>query len=137
MKALYTASVHIEGGRDGKAHSSDDLLNLSLGMAKELGGGGKGTNPEQLFAAGYGACFESAVRHVARTKKIAVTKSSVDAEVELHNREEGGFKLAVRLKVSLPELDRATAQALLDAAHQVCPYSNATRGNIPVEITLV
>jgi len=105
---------------------------------KELGGpaNGTGTNPEQLFAAGYGACFESAVRFVARGKKIAITQASVEATAKLLGKPEGGFQLAMKLLVKLPDLDRETAQALVDQAHTVCPYSNATRGNIDVEITL-
>jgi Ohr subfamily peroxiredoxin len=137
MKTLYTANVQVEGGRDGQARSSDGLLNLKLGMAKELGGGGQGTNPEQLFAAGYAACYESAVRYVARQRKIEVTKSSIDSTVELKARPEGGFALAVKLNVSLPDVARDQAQGLLDAAHQVCPYSHATKGNIEVTTTLL
>jgi Ohr subfamily peroxiredoxin len=134
-KALYTAHVHVEGGREGTAKSSDGKLDVKLGPPKETGGAGAGTNPEQMFAAGYAACFESAVRYVARQQKVAITTSSVESEVGLHPRE-GGFSLSVGLKVSLPGLDRAVAQKLLDDADKVCPYAHATRGNIPVTITL-
>ncbi|HVJ64038.1 MAG TPA: organic hydroperoxide resistance protein [Bdellovibrionota bacterium] len=138
MKTLYETTVHVSGGREGKAHSLDGKLEVSLMTPKELGGpaSGTGTNPEQLFAAGYGACFESAVRFVARGKKISIQQASVEATAKLLGKPEGGFQLAVRLLVKLPELDRETAQALIDQAHTVCPYSNATRGNIDVEIAL-
>ena len=137
MKTLYTAQVDVTGGREGKAKSSDNRLELTLTPPKELGGPATGgTNPEQLFAAGYSACFESAVRHVARVKKIKVAQSSVHGLVNLHPTETGGFKLSVALTVRLPDLDRAVAQDLVDTADQVCPYSNAVRGNIDVKITL-
>lgn len=136
MKVLYSTSVTTTGGREGKARSSDNHLEVSLTPPPELGGPktGTGTNPEQLFAAGYSACFESAIRHVARGKKIKITQSEVTGEVSLHPTEAGGFSLSVVLSVKLPELEKAEAKALVDAAHQVCPYSNATRGNIPVTL---
>lgn len=136
MKKLYTASVHVKGGREGRATSSDSRFEVELTPPKELGGSGTGANPEQFFAAGYGACFESAVRHVARSRKIAITESSVDSTVDLLPRPEGGFALAVELKVSLPGIDRHIANELLEEADQVCPYSHATRGNIEVSISL-
>ena len=137
-KVLYSTSVTTTGGRDGTAKSADGRLSVSLSIPKELGGMGVAgaTNPEQLFAAGYSACFESAIRHVARGKKVTVNTSSVIADVSLLPAPTG-FALAVVLKVSLPELARDVAQNLVDEAHKICPYSNATRGNIPVEIALV
>jgi Ohr subfamily peroxiredoxin len=101
-----------------------------------MGGSGKGANPEQLFAAGYAACFHSALQLVARQRKIPVEGSSVGARVSIDPTESGGFSLAVDLEVVVPELDHETAQSLADAAHQVCPYSNATRGNIPVTVSV-
>ena len=137
-KILYEAEVTATGGRDGKASSADGLLAVSLSVPKSLGGpGGEGTNPEQLFAAGWSACFESAMEFVARNMKIALPADhAVDAEVDL-GPEGGAFSLAARLYVSLPGMERATAQRLVEATHQVCPYSRATHGNIAVETTLV
>ncbi len=136
-KILYTTSVTSTGGRDGTSKSADGRLQVSLSIPKELGGMGTAgaTNPEQLFAAGYSACFESAIRHVARGKKITINNSTVTADVSLLPAPTG-FALAVAMKVSLPELARDVAQNLVDEAHKICPYSNATRGNIPVEISL-
>lgn len=136
MKTLYTANVQVQGGREGTAKSADQRLDLRLVPPKELGGKGDGVNPEQLFAAGYSACFESAVRYVARQRKIEIKESHVDGTVTLHPRPEGGFSLGVRLVVSLPGLEHAVANDILTEADKVCPYSHATRGNIPVEITL-
>lgn len=138
MKHLYSTTVNVNGGREGNAKSQDGKLDVRLSPPKELGGPSnvEATNPEQLFAAGYGACFESAIRHVARGKKIAVQTSSVSSSVSLLAKPEGGFQLAVKLVVKLPELDASTAQSLVNEAHNVCPYSNATRGNISVEISL-
>lgn len=135
--ALYTTQVKIVGGREGKIHSTDGKLELNLAPPKELGGpaNSTATNPEQLFAAGYGACFEGAVRFCAREKKIELTSASVLAEVSLYKRDEGGFKVGVTLNVSLPGLDKETATALVNEAHtKICPYSHATRNN--VEVTL-
>jgi osmotically inducible protein OsmC len=138
MKRLYTATVSASGGRDGKVHSADGKFAQTLAMPKELGGpGGAGSNPEQLFAAGYSACFDSALRHVARLQKIDVKESTVTAAVSIGGVPSGGFGLEVELSVSLPGLARAVAQELVEAAHKVCPYSNATRGNIPVELKLI
>lgn len=138
MKALYTAVATSTGGREGRAVSSDGVLDVALALPRELGGAGKqATNPEQLFAAGYSACFENAIRHVARAQKIVITQSSVTGRVSIGANADGGFVLAVALEVSLPEQDRATAEALVAKAHEVCPYSNATRGNIDVTITLL
>jgi lipoyl-dependent peroxiredoxin len=136
MKTLYTAEALATGaGRDGHGRSSDGRLDLDLAIPKEMGGSGNGTNPEQLFAVGYSACFHSALHHVARDAKIDVTDSSVGARVSIGQIDNGGFGLAVELEVTLPNLDHDTAVELTEKAHQVCPYSNATRGNI--DVTLV
>lgn len=138
MKKLYTATVRSTGGREGQAVSSDKVLDVKLAMPKELGGaGGAATNPEQLFAAGYSSCFENAIRHIARLKKVTITESHVTANVDLYAHPSGGFMLGVQLKVELPGLARDVAQDLVTTAHQVCPYSNATRNNIEVAIELV
>lgn len=135
-KVLYTAQVHTTGGREGRAVSQDGLLDVKLSPPKAMGGAGTATNPEQLFAAGYSACFMGAVKHVAGMKKITVpTDASIDASVDL-GPITSGFGIAAKLVVNLPGLDRAVAQDLIDTAHQVCPYSNATRGNIEVDLTL-
>ena len=134
----YRAYAEATDGRDGRAISSDGVLDVALTTPKELGGaGGAGTNPEQLFAAGYSACFIGAMKAVAGMQKISLPADlSIDASVDL-GKVGQGYGIAARLAVSLPGMDRAAAQALVDAAHQVCPYSNATRGNIDVTITLV
>ena len=130
----YTA-VATATGRDGRAFSSDGKLDVKLAFQKELGGTGAGTNPEQLFAAGYAACFATAMQLVARTKKIDVSGLSVTAEVGLVPNGQGGFGLEVTLRTKLPEsLPGDTVRELIEATHQVCPYSGATRGNIPVEL---
>ncbi len=135
MKVLYTAKATANGGREGRVRSSDDKVNLSLQMPKELGGkDGPGTNPEQLFAAGYAACFESALRLAARTQKIAFTDASVTAEVDIGTDASGGFGLGVRLSAHISGVDQNTAEKLVESAHQVCPYSKATRGNINVDL---
>ena len=137
MDALYTAEALATGaGRNGRVATSDTRLDLDLAIPKEMGGSGDGANPEQLFAAGYAACFHSALQTVARSQKVKITDSSVGARVQIGSNGEGGFGLAVQLEVVIPELPHEQAQALADAAHQVCPYSNATRGNIEVEITV-
>jgi len=138
-KILYTATATAKGGREGHIHSSDGVLDFDLKVPKELGGpGGAGSNPEQLFAAGYSACFEGAVRYVAGQRKIALKDASVTGHVGIGPREPTGFGIAVQLEVSLPGLDRAVAQDLIDTAHRdICPYSHATRGNVDVEIVLV
>ena len=135
-KILYTAHVHTIGGRDGKAVSDDGLLNVDLALPKEMGGAGTATNPEQLFAAGYSACFMGALKRVAGLKKVLVPADiAVDASISI-GPVPSGFALAAKLVVSLPGLDRTVAQDLIESAHQVCPYSNATRGNIEVDISL-
>jgi osmotically inducible protein OsmC len=138
VKTLYTAEALATGeGRDGHGRTSDGKLDLDLATPPELGGSGNGTNPEQLFAIGYAACFHSALRLVARAEKADVSDSAVGARVSLGQLDNGGFGLAVELEVSLPNLDRDSAQRLTEKAHQVCPYSNATRGNIDVTLTVV
>lgn len=132
-KRLYTATATATGGRDGKVRSNDGTLELTVIPPRELGGNGPGTNPEQLFAAGYSACFGSAVAHVARAKKIKTGPVEIAAAVTI-GPVGAGFGLAVELVASLPELPREEAEALVHAAHQVCPYSNATRGNIVVDV---
>jgi osmotically inducible protein OsmC len=135
MQVIYTAAAQSTGdGRNGHVTSSDGILDLDLATPKEMGGSGEGSNPEQLFAAGYAGCFHSALRGLARRDKIDVTGSTIDAEVGIGPNGNGGFGLAVTLTVTLPGVDSATAQDLLAKTHQVCPYSNATRGNI--EVTL-
>jgi osmotically inducible protein OsmC len=131
---LYTA-VATATGRDGRAVSSDGRLDVGLALQKELGGTGDGTNPEQLFAAGFAACFATSMQLVARQRKLDVAGMSVTAEVGLVPNGQGGFRLEVSLRTKLPEnMPRDAARALIEATHQVCPYSNATRGNIPVEL---
>ncbi|MFC4061581.1 organic hydroperoxide resistance protein [Planomonospora corallina] len=135
MSVLYTA-VATASGRDGRATSSDRLLDVRLAPPKELGGSGEGTNPEQLFAAGYAACFASALGLVARRRNVDIADASVTAEVSLAPKGEG-FGLAVTLRVELPdELHGPAGTELVEATHQVCPYSDATRGNIPVELVI-
>lgn len=132
-KVLYTARAHTTGGRDGQSRSDDGRLDVQLSAP---GGSGTGTNPEQLFAAGYSACFIGALKAVAARQKVSLPADlAVDAEVDLGPVGQA-FGIAVRLNVHVPGMDPSQAQALLDAAHQVCPYSNATRGNIDVSITL-
>ena len=132
-QVLYTAQTHTTGGRDGQAKSSDARLNIALSSP---GATGNGTNPEQLFAAGYSACFIGALKAVAGMQKITLpSDTSIDASVDL-GKIPNGYGIAVRLDISLPGMEAAAAQALVDAAHQVCPYSNATRGNIDVTLTL-
>jgi len=133
-KTLYTAKTHTTGGRDGASRTSDGRLDVKLSSP---GATGSGTNPEQLFAAGWSACFLSAIELVAGKKKIALPANrAVDAEVDLRLTE-GSYTLAARLNISLPGVDRDVAQSLVDAAHQICPYSKATRGNIDVATTVI
>jgi Ohr subfamily peroxiredoxin len=136
MSTLYTA-IATATGREGRAVSSDGLLDVTLSPPKELGGAGAGTNPEQLFAAGYAACFASALALVAKRMKVEAEQASVTAEVGLAPNGDGGFALEVALRVELPDhLQDETGRALVEATHQVCPYSNATRGNIPVTLVI-
>ncbi|GAA3371083.1 organic hydroperoxide resistance protein [Streptomyces sannanensis] len=134
IDVLYTAVATAENGRDGRVATDDGKLDVVVNPPKELGGSGAGTNPEQLFAAGYSACFQGALGVVARQEKADISGSTVTAEVGLGRTEADGFGLEVRITASIPNVDAATAQALVEKAHQVCPYSNATRGNIKVEV---
>jgi Ohr subfamily peroxiredoxin len=135
-KVLYTARVHTTGGRDGNSKSDDGKLEVRLTPPAM---NGPGTNPEQLFAAGYSACYIGALKAVSGKMKVQLPADlAVDAEVDLGPIREGAaYGIGVRMKISLPGMDRGQAQQLIDAAHQVCPYSNATRGNIDVQLTLV
>jgi Ohr subfamily peroxiredoxin len=136
-KVIYAAHAKSTGGRDGTTRTSDGLLDLALRVPKEMGGPGGGVNPEQLFAAGYSACFIGAMKFVAGQDKIALpADTSIQATVGIGQIPQG-FGIEVQLAVSVPGVDRAVAQSVIDEAHQVCPYSNATRGNIEVTITLV
>jgi len=137
-KVLYQATVTATGGRDGRAIASDGNLDVRLTTPKELGGaGGAATNPEQLFAAGYSACFIGAMKFVASQEKIALPADvSITGKVGI-GAIPGGFGIEAELRISLPGMDRTAAQALIEKAHKVCPYSNATRGNIEVALVLV
>jgi len=138
MNVLYTAVAHASGdGRNGHVETDDGAVVFDLRVPKEMGGAGGGTNPEQLFACGYSACFHSALKVVAGREKADVTDSTVSATVGIGANESGGFGLEVELDVAIPNLERDAAGALVEKAHQVCPYSNATRGNIPVTLTVV
>ena len=135
----YLAHAVATGGRDGRTETTDGSLKVKLAIPKELGGpGGEGNNPEQLFAAGYAACFIGAMKAVSAAQKLRVPpETTVSAEVGIGPRSEGGFGITVELDVNLPGLDRADAERLVQAAHQVCPYSNATRGNVDVKLKVV
>lgn len=136
MEPLYTTEALATGeGRNGHVRTVDGAFDANLAIPVEMGGSGKGLNPEQLFASGYAACFHSALQMVARMQKKNIEGSSVGAKVSIGKQGEG-FGLAVELEVVIPELPQDEAQALADAAHQVCPYSNATRGNVPVTVTV-
>lgn len=133
MNAIYTAEVTSTGGRDGKSIATDNSLELALSTPKELGGaGGEGTNPEQLFAAGYSACFIGALKFVANQEKVKLPQDlSVTAKIGIGENSRGvGFSISADLTVTVPGLDKDTVETLVEKAHQVCPYSNATRGNI-------
>ena len=135
MSALYTASATATGeGRNGHSRSSDGILSVDLATPKELGGPGGATNPEQLFAAGYAACFLSALKLIARRSKLPVADMAVTVDVGLNPNGAGGFQLSADLHVELFGVDQAAADELVAQAHQVCPYSNATRGNIEVRL---
>ena len=137
-KILYTAHATSTGGRDGKSRSDDGVLDIKLTVPKGLGGNGAtGTNPEQLFAAGYSACFLGAMQHVARMQKVALpAETSISADVGIGPIPQG-FGIQVALHVQIPGMDKDAAKKLVEAAHQVCPYSNATRGNIEVSLDVV
>ena len=135
MKVLFTAEALATGdGRNGRARSSDGRVDVDLAVPRELGGSGDGSNPEQLFAAGYAACFHSALQMVAREAKSPLGESSAGAQVHFGPNDVGGFGLAVTLEVVIPDLPHDRAAELVAEAHQVCPYSNATRGNIDIEL---
>lgn len=134
-KPLYTARATATGGRAGHAVSDDGILDLDLKPPKEMGGPGGATNPEQLFAAGYAACFQSALAVVGRRQDVDTSDSTVEADVTIGTIPGGGYGLAVAIRVSIPGADAETTRALAEAAHQVCPYSNATRGNIDVTVS--
>jgi lipoyl-dependent peroxiredoxin len=140
-KALYTATATATGGRAGTAKSSDGAIDVTLSTPKELGGaGGPGTNPEQLFAAGYSACFIGAMKAVAGKQKIALpAEVSITSDVAIgpHANKPGAFGIQVDMRISVPGMDRAALEALVKTAHEVCPYSNATRGNVDVSLTVV
>ncbi|MEA5454727.1 organic hydroperoxide resistance protein [Sinomonas sp. JGH33] len=138
MTALYTATVAAMGdGRNGRIQSTDGHLDAQVRVPSELGGPGGATNPEQLFAAGYAACFHSALKRVAAQEKANASESEVVADVSLHALPEGGYGLAAALEITLPEIDRETAEVLVAKAHRICPYSNATRDNVEVTLTIV
>jgi Ohr subfamily peroxiredoxin len=136
MATSYTATVDVtgEGRNGGTVRSSDGLLEHRLSIPKELGGAGDATNPEQLFAAGWAACFLGALRHAAAARKIRLTSTEITAEITLVHGEDGEFSLAAALSPRLGGVDQPTAEELAGAAHQICPYSKSTRGNIPVTI---
>ncbi|HEV2464612.1 MAG TPA: organic hydroperoxide resistance protein [Acidobacteriaceae bacterium] len=138
MNVLYTAEVTAVGARHGRATSSDGLLDVALALPPQMGGKGDATNPEQLFGAGYAACFGGAVEYLAQQQKLNTGTITVKSKVGIGPFDEGqgeGFTLRVDLDVTVPELDQAAAEKLVAAAHRVCPYSNATRGNIEVSLT--
>lgn len=138
MKILYETEATATGGREGQVQTADGRLDLSLALPKELGGpGGPGTNPEQLFAAGFAGCFDNAMLLVARRMKLSTAGSHVTTKVGLGMFEAGRFAMQVELLIMLPELDADEARALVDATHKVCPFSNAVAGNIEVELTVV
>jgi osmotically inducible protein OsmC len=136
-KVLYTANAHVTGGRDGHGRTADGALDVDLRLPREMGGEGGGTNPEELFAVGWAACFESAIAGVARRQKVDAGEVSIESAISLLPTGDGGFKLAASLNVSIPSVsEREVAAELIRAAHEVCPYSNATRGNVDVELLL-
>ena len=137
MKVLYTAEATAHGGREGRVRSTDGALVLDLAIPRELGGpGGLATNPEQLFAAGYAACFENAIRLAARRMRLSANGASVTARVGIGPDGSGGFGLAVELHARLLELDRDQAQQVVAKAYDICPYSNAIRGNVEVKVVV-
>ena len=141
-KIVYTAHASATGGRDGQASSDDGLLNVKLATPKEMGGAGGGVNPEQLFAAGYSACFLGAMKFVSGLDKISLpADTKIEGAVGIGPFGAGatpeGFNIVVELKISVPGMDKAAVEALVEKTHKVCPYSNATRGNIDVTLTVV
>jgi lipoyl-dependent peroxiredoxin len=136
-KPLYTAEATVRGGRDGHGRSSDGILDLDIRPPAEMGGQGGGTNPEQLFALGYAACFQSAMGVVGRRMRVDTSESEVTGRVTIGTIEGNAFGLAVELQVTLPGVEPDTAKEVVEGAHQVCPYSNATRNNIEVTLLVV
>jgi len=138
MQVLYTASATATGdGRNGHVRSSDGVLDFDLAVPKEMGGpGGALPNPEELFAAGYAACFHSALKGVARRQKITLTDTAITVDVGIGPRDQGGYGLTVTIEAEVPGVDEATAKDLIEKAHHVCPYSNATRGNVDVTLMI-
>lgn len=137
-KVLYTAQAKVNGGRDGRATADDEAIDLKLTTPKGLGGpGGDGTNPEQLFAAGYAACFTGALKLVASKQKVTIPEASTIEGLVGIGPVGQGFGIQVELRIDVPELDKDLVQKLVDQAHEVCPYSNATRGNIDVTLTVL
>ena len=135
MTTLYTTSATATAGRNGQVSTDDNLLSVALSYPKEMGGTGEATNPEQLFAAGYSACFSNALLHVAKEMKIKITSAPTTATVGIGPNENGGFALTVALSIEL-DLEQEQAVTLVKTAHQVCPYSNAVRGNIDVKLSV-
>jgi lipoyl-dependent peroxiredoxin len=139
-KIIYTAHAIATGGREGTAKTDDGKLSLKLDTPIEMGGKGDGTNPEQMFAVGYAACFIGALKFVAKTQKVSLpAETSISADVSFGTRPDGakGFNIGVAMAITIPGMDRDKAEALVQEAHQVCPYSNATRGNVDVALTVV
>lgn len=137
MKNLYETRATASGGRNGQVATDDGLLSVKLAYPKALGGKGDQTNPEQLFAAGYAACFSNAILHVAKAFGVTLTQAPVSATIGLAANASGGFQLSASLKVALADIELATAQKLVEAAHQVCPYSNAIRNNVAVKLEVI
>ena len=137
MQPLYHTSATSEGGRNGRANLAEGGIGLAMALPKSMGGSGKGANPEQLFALGYSACFNQAVLVVGGQHKVDVQRAEVTVDVGLGRTDAGGFGLSVAIKLRLPGVDAGKAREILDAAHLICPYSNATRGNIPVTLELI
>jgi osmotically inducible protein OsmC len=137
QKKLYTAETTVKGGRSGHGTSADGILDLDIQPPVEMGGSGLGTNPEELFALGFSACFQSAMGVAGRRLHVDTSESTVTARVSIGPIEGGAYGLAVELEINIPDTDRETAEKIADAAHQICPYSNATRGNIEVVLTIV
>lgn len=135
MAKLYTAEAKVTGGRAGHGRSSDGVVDVKLATPKEMGGPGGGTNPEQLFAVGYAACFGSAVEYVAKQKKITTGAIEINSRVAL-NKDDSGFGLGVELIAKIDGVDRATAESLVAQAHQICPYSRSIRNNVDVKLTV-
>ncbi|WP_217701008.1 organic hydroperoxide resistance protein [Hymenobacter sp. CRA2] len=136
IEKVYTAQAHVKGGRNGQVTSQDNALTLELSTPKAMGGMGKegATNPEQLFAAGYAACFEGALGVAARQAKVTLKDVTIESFVHFGKAEDGGFGIAADLHVNIPGVEQQQAQELVEAAHQICPYSRATRGNIEVNL---